>query len=430
MSVLRVGQVYRRATKKDSSHPELDGLPNFHYVTHSPNCKPVRFAAGINPIACVGERRPAVLILSTPHKAGSQQTPWQDVFDADNGHIRYYGDNKEGDVDPAGNVGAKAQGNKELLRQFELHTSGSLEQRMAAAPLIFFRSSVKGHHEFHGFGLVERAERVTQYNQATGKYFSNYLFDFLVLDLSDQNEQFNWSWIGARRDQSKSTEETNEVAPRAWRTWLEHGMQQKDRIRRNVHRLLVVPKDEQLPRVGTRERKALEEVYTFYSTEHHRKGRFEALAFDVVQRLLLRNGTEYVKGWITPASTDHGVDFVGRIDLGTGFSKAKLVVLGQAKCEKIGHPTGGNHVARTVARLKRGWVGAYVTTSFFSPQVQQEILADKWPLLLVHGGDLAAEVMRATQDSGFGSVNSYLSKIDSEYEGWIARREAEEILHR
>ncbi|MBK7123629.1 MAG: hypothetical protein IPH68_12960 [Chitinophagaceae bacterium] len=38
-------------------------------------------------------RRPAILISSSPHKI-SETTPWQDVFDVDNGHIRYYGDNK------------------------------------------------------------------------------------------------------------------------------------------------------------------------------------------------------------------------------------------------------------------------------------------------------------------------------------------------
>ena len=52
------------------------------------------------------------------------------------------------------------------------------------------------------------------------------------------------------------------------------------------------------------------------------------------------------------------MDFVGRLDVGSGHSTAKLVVLGQAKCEKLQSATGGNHIARTVARLRRGWIGA------------------------------------------------------------------------
>jgi hypothetical protein len=35
-----------------------------------------------------------VLISSSPHKIGSHENPWQDVFEPDHGHIRFYGDNK------------------------------------------------------------------------------------------------------------------------------------------------------------------------------------------------------------------------------------------------------------------------------------------------------------------------------------------------
>ena len=39
------------------------------------------------------------------------------------------------------------------------------------------------------------------------------------------------------------------------------------------------------------------------------------------------------------------------MDIGTGFGSAKVIVLGQAKCESLDSPTGGNHIARTVAKL-------------------------------------------------------------------------------
>ena len=50
---------------------------------------------------------------------------------------------------------------------------------------------------------------------------------------------------------------------------------------------------------------------------------------------------------------DNGIDFVGRLDVGDGREVAKLVVLGQAKCERTDAPTNGVHLARTVAR---SWV--------------------------------------------------------------------------
>ncbi|WP_245173327.1 hypothetical protein [Streptomyces aureus] len=39
-------------------------------------------------------RRPVILIRSSPWKASTEQTPLHDVFDMDNGHVRYFGDNK------------------------------------------------------------------------------------------------------------------------------------------------------------------------------------------------------------------------------------------------------------------------------------------------------------------------------------------------
>jgi hypothetical protein len=50
------------------------------------------------------------------------------------------------------------------------------------------------------------------------------------------------------------------------------------------------------------------------------------------------------------------------MDIGLGFGAAKVIVLGQAKCESLNTPTSGTHIARTFAKLKRGWLRVYVTT--------------------------------------------------------------------
>ena len=54
------------------------------------------------------------------------------------------------------------------------------------------------------------------------------------------------------------------------------------------------------------------------------------------------------------------------MDIGLGFGNAKVIVLGQAKCESLNTPTSGTHIARTFAKLKKGWLGVYVTTSYFT----------------------------------------------------------------
>jgi hypothetical protein len=116
------------------------------------------------------------------------------------------------------------------------------------------------------------------------------------------------------------------------------------------------------------------------------------------------------------------------LDIGSGFSRTKLVVLGQAKCEKLNTATGGNHIARTVARLKRGWVGVYVTTSFFSEPVQREVIEDQYPILLIHGYRIAQELLSMMYDEGFADIGEVLKHIDAKHDGLVHQRKPEEIL--
>lgn len=85
--------------------------------------------------------------------------------------------------------------------------------------------------------------------------------------------------------------------------------------------------------------------------------------------------------------------------------------------------------ARTVARLKRGWLGVYVTTSYFSEAVQREVLEDKYPILLVNGQMLAQEVLGIVHEQGFPDITTFLEKLDRGYEGQVLQRAPEEILY-
>ena len=409
----------------------VDGLPNFFHQVALPGASVPKLDRGINPIAPVravdGTRRPAVLIRGNPHRAGSILTPWQDHFSPDTGHIRYFGDKKVGQPGYA----VDSPGNKLLVtEQFPLHTGLEQDSRRRAAPLIFFKGvphsgKVKGHVEFQGFGLIERAEFVSQLDPRTQRAFSNVRYDFVVMSSVAEGEEVDWDWINARRDPSLSLDECLACAPAAWQWWVANGTASLPRVRRMLSRLRTVGAEDQRPTQGSRESKILQAITGHYIDRKHR---FELLAEHVVQDLVTAQGIDYHQGWITPRSADGGADFIGRLDIGQGLGGTRLVLLGQAKCEKSSVPTSGTHIARTVARLRRGWIGAYVTTSFFSKPVQAEVIDDEYPIMLVGGRQVANTVDRLMFELGEHDVSSFLDKLDKQYEERVRFRQPSEIL--
>jgi len=422
---------------KPSPGPDVeyvDGIRNLFNVTRWPawpglaEAGRVQLDHGINAIRMARERRPAILIASKPHRAGSDWTPWHDELDPHAGHVRYFGDNKpELARDPD-----RAPGNAAILDEFILHKSNARGQRLEAAPLLFFEGVVhrgreKGFWRFIGLGVLERAERVVQIDRH-GRLFANYAFDCALIDLSPENLKLSWEWIAARRDPSWTLEDSLNLAPENWRRWVEQGGAVIDRIRQSVARYRILDPPAQRPDPGTPPDAALHLVMSHYKTGGDWSGvgehRFEGMASEIVGTYLNENG-RYRRGWITKRGGDGGIDFVGRLDLGAAESGLKLVVLGQAKCKTGG--TGGQDLARTVARLDRGWVGAFVTTGYFSQEAQRELMSDRFPLLLVNGRQVGETVVRNAALSGL-DVPSYIRAVDSEYDGLLSSRLPSEIL--
>jgi hypothetical protein len=281
----------------------------------------------------------------------------------------------------------------------------------------------KGNVVFQGFGVIERTELVTQLDRRSNETFSNYAYDFAVL--AREGEEFDWAWLNDRRDPTLDLEQTLEKAPFSWRAFLRRGVADLGGARRRVSTLMTSTKAEQSPMHASPHERLLDQIYSYY---HGKKHQFEALAARVAERVLSRNGAAYVRGWITPPSADEGADFIGRIDIGSGFSTIKQVVYGQAKCEKPSSTTSGRDVARTVARLRRGWIGIYVTTGSFSEPVQREIIEDEYPLLLIPGSRIAQEVEEMLHESALATLGELLNDISSTYRASVLRRRPTEIL--
>lgn len=164
-----IGEIFRYARPYDDTPGVVDDLPNYFHFTRSPGAKMPLLESGINPIQKIsapdGQRCPAILISSSPHKISSPETPWQDFFDPDNGHVHYYGDNKKPGADPT-----MPNGNKALLEQFSLQSSPEVSAREISCPIIVFKrvrvgKRAKGNVQFQGVGIVTRSSRVTQYDR-------------------------------------------------------------------------------------------------------------------------------------------------------------------------------------------------------------------------------------------------------------------------
>jgi hypothetical protein len=409
VSRIRMGEVLRYPKPASSISSEVDGRRNFYAVTEYSSGKRLMLEMGINQPKALsapeGERVPIIAISESAHKVGRQETPWQDIFDVDNGHIRFFGDNKNPGDDPA-----SRSGNRRLLAAWDAHHGATKEERKAAVPVAFFRRPLgKGFVAFEGVGLIRGCELVTQYGD--DGYFSNFAWDFLVLDLAPENETFDWAWINARRDPGTSLYDTLKLAPEAWRTWVSDGETAIPRVRRYVAKRSLVSPQARKPKAGSRLAGILAEVRKLY---YHREAEFEGIAAWVAERLLDSTGTYRAHG-VTRATGDRGFDFIGRLDLGEGFGAIKLVVLGQAKCEKIESPTNARDIARTVARLRRGWIGVYVTTGYFTTSTQTEVIQDRYPLLLVDGLLLATELDRELRRKGDPALKDLLAEIEARY---------------
>lgn len=432
-----VNEVLRYAKGADRSTPELDGFTNFHFLTRDPASaagKRILLESGINRVATVrspdGYRRPLLALRSSPWRAGDAATPWHDVFALDHGHVRYFGDHK---VSTRGLVGS-TPGNAALLEAFEMQAASTPEARTAAPPLLVFRAISqivaghrveKGYVEFCGVALIERLETTIQKDPTTGGTFPNLVADLCIVDLSDHDDRVDFRWLDDRRNPLLTDQETLRFAPRVWKRWIADGKSAVPRIRRRVLSSRVQTKSDQMPHAGTIEAAVLEQIYHSFDSDKHA---FELLAARVAGRVLGGSGTQYREGWITKAGGDGGLDFVGRLDIGIGATNTPIVVLGQAKCVLPSTSISPDQVARLVARLRRGWIGVFVTTGSYSRQAQVEIVDDQYPVVLINARTLVEQVMAIASESFNADVDAFVASVLGDHSTFVAHRRPEEIL--
>jgi len=425
----KIGTEFRYSKPYNKKTQNLDGYPNYLFYTETSGKNMALLESGINAIGKTvgpdGSRTPAINIRSSNHKFGSSETPWRDFHDPDNGRLVYFGDNKvENSKSPE-----QITGNKALIEQFSLHNSSDKLDRLQSSPLICWDFTRKGFGKFSGYGIITKVELISHTDQKTKVPFSNYKFEIALFSLTTENEDFDWQWISSRRDKTLSHEDSLKKAPKAWKEWVENGSSCIEKCRRKTYKMLVVKANEQMLKAGSKEEKILKAIKKFYPRT--KEERFEALASFATERIFQETGVKYSPEWINPKGADGGVDFVGRLELGRDLlAGTKVIVLGQAKCKELEKPTSGSDIARLVARLQRGWIGVFVTTSYYSDSVQKEVLADRYPVILINGKKLAEIISAYMHEQGEKDINKFLTGIDCKYEDMISRQRPEDLLYK
>jgi HJR/Mrr/RecB family endonuclease len=297
----------------------------------------------------------AYLVLVSSHVSVATYNPWDDVIDPGQGRIWYWGDAKLHES----KLRDDWEGNKYLQ-----HVWTAINERRfwAVPPILHFSKSQRGHVSFTGLCVLTDLRDAWMEEQ--GVRVRNYRAFLDILPV----EHVPLGWLHSRIEAAPGG------APVEWQRYAETGLHS----RLVVHAKRIRRREDQLPLVGSAERELLAELAKLEPSK------FERLAVRAFQETEI--GHKIVQ---TRQSRDGGFDFFGSFQLPPPLSY-EIPLKGEVKRYDLdGGGVGPKDVARLVARLQRGEHGVFVTTSYFTPQAQEEMYADKYPVELIPGGRFA-----------------------------------------
>jgi hypothetical protein len=367
--VYRVGQIYRDTggvTKPEDQflrwiNTKGAGMGN------SEGIRAIRNAHKCMPL-------PAFLVLVTHELTGGARNPWDDLVDFSAGEIIYWGDAKRDSSKKCDDF----KGNANLLA---IHTAILEGRRNLAPPILHFSKPKVGFVRFNGLCALDRLER--SWFDDHGTPVPNLRATFAILDV----EEIGVDWLHCR-SQAHSAEEVACSGPAAWRKWTRGVL---DRM--EVWKSLVRPSKDQLPEKDSEDDLVLAQLTSLAPST------FEAAVVALFQRM--PHLVHKIAG--TRPTSDGGFDFFGRFRLARPLSY-EIDFRGEVKRYARKTSVGAAEVSRLVARLGRGEFGVFVTTSYFSPQAQAEVIKDRYPIKLIAGLDLV-NLLKELQLISDGSIS-------------------------
>lgn len=304
------------------------------------------------------------------------QIEWPDSLDCETGLFTYFGDNRE----PGKKLHEVPVGGNRLLEKvFDLLHE---DARGAICPFLCFESH-KGadgysYMRFLGLavpgadGLSNLDDLVAVWRRKGQQRFQNYKAVFTILDA----ESVPRSWLEEMVTGVPPIEATG--CPPAFKKWIKTGKRDALATPPEVHARTVA---DQLPQ-NDREERVLAAVRSLSDRQ------FEFFTKELLKLMDKR----FFDLKVTRQVVDHGRDVVGQYRVGHDGHSLFLDICAEAKHWNE-RAVGVYEVMRLISRIKHRDFGIIVTTSHFHTNVQDELIEDGHPILMISGGDIARILM-------------------------------------
>jgi len=308
------------------------------------------------------------------------ENEWPDELNPETGQFTYYGDNRE----PGKSINSTSVGgNKFLESVFEkLH----FQSKSDIQPTLCFQvqkdKDNKSYMRFIGLaapgaqGLSSSDDLVAVWKIRDNLRFQNYRSIFTILKV----EIISKSWLDDLVKGIKPHESMH--CPEAWSYWVETGIYKALECEKQI---IPRTKNEQLP-------SSKEEIRILdFLIENFSDREFEYAAAEMIKIL----DPSFKNMFVTRAKKDGGKDVIGEYFLGHDNHQIRLSAYIEAKKWKLDSSIGVKPMMRLISRLRHRDIGVFITTSYFDRQVQQELIEDGHPVMLISGGDISKLLIKA-----------------------------------
>jgi len=331
-----------------------------------------------------------------------REPEWPDALERDAGVFTYYGDNRDAG---AAIADTHIGGNRLLERVFErLHVG----DRRSIPPFLAFQKYVGAsggtYMRFLGLavpgaqGMSSLEDLVAVWRRTGDERFQNYKATFTILNDSEVSH----AWLDAIVSGDEPLAATG--CPPAYARWVQTG---------RYIPLITEPKS--TPRTKTEQQpKTAQEVNVLEYVKTFTPRQFEYAAADLLGMMDAR----FVDIRVTREVRDGGRDVIAKYKVGHGDHGIPLDVSVEAKLWDRAGAVGVKPMMRLISRLKRRDFGVFITTTFFDKTVQEELIEDGHPVILVSGGDIARilienEIVGSSLDRWIDGIrNSDVADLD------------------